>query len=107
MDDLQFISRYQNDAREWAVIGPLGAVQVWTRYNSIGFIYGGVEYHIRSTLDNCTKRRCHLLNGPCKHDGSSLQFDLHIAPALLPGLKENDAFMRHYLTRRYEYYFHA
>lgn len=115
MTDLTFIQQIQPyftgkekemPTREWAVVGPEGAVLVWARWSWSGnYFYGGVEYHHRKSDEDgwlCHTADCHLLHGDCYSDGSGLQFDEQIRPFLQPGLEPNEQFMRGFLTQRYK-----
>lgn len=114
MSDLTFISRFQPvydetiyPTREWAIVGPEGATQVWARKTNLGELLGGLEFHTHATLEDCTNVKCHLLNGPCRHHGSNLIFEDEIKPNIKPFLIYNADFMRDYLTKKYMSYFRA
>jgi len=105
MSDLTFYQQLRDsgdyEVREWAVIGPAGAIQVWCRESPFGLI-GGVEYHTRT---DSTGQECHLV-GHCNHDGSGLQFD-NIKTNIRPGLEVNNSYLQAFLTNRYCEYFNA
>lgn len=54
--------------------------------------YGGIECHTPTSEDNANHKNCWVIGGPCKHDGSSLQFVKDIVYALPSeyDLKPND-----------------
>ena len=73
------------NTHRWCVVGEHGAVDVWMTDNRGAYpdqnpnyaVYGGVEMHSRTKLYDQEKpnhKECWLLDGPCWHDGSSLQF---------------------------------
>lgn len=43
---------------------------------------GGIEMHKPCEADSAHHKHCWVLDGPCQHDGSSLQFREQIAPML-------------------------
>jgi len=80
---------------EWSLAGNDGGVHIHgfrSSYDGYGQEWlGGIEYHWATApdymdADNPSHEYCWLLNKPCWHDGSSLQFSERIAP-MLP---END-----------------
>ena len=78
----------------WGVRGKMGGVHVWAqRMNDQAAeisgcrYYGGIEVHraTPSEYDDPTKPdhyECWFINGPCWHDGSSLQFERQIKPMI-------------------------
>jgi hypothetical protein len=75
---------------EWSLSNGKGAISIWASYlNVLGFEswYGGIERHgaapPKHNPDEApSQEHCHLLNGPCWHDGSSLQFENQIKGVL-------------------------
>ena len=76
----------------WFLQGEQGAVHVWAtaapESNLFShYHYGGIEVHHKTPPDYMEDRepsheRCWILDAPCWHDGSSLQFEEAVAPAL-------------------------
>jgi hypothetical protein len=76
----------------WFIKGAEGGIHVWAkRYpddiaERLGERYfGGIECHSKEPTyegQTCSYDDCWLLNGPCFHDGSSLQFSEQIEPYL-------------------------
>ena len=61
---------------ELAVVGSLGAVQVWREFDKTrSKYYGGVEVHMRHGAGEPDQSYCSLLGGPCWHDGSTMAFE--------------------------------
>jgi hypothetical protein len=79
-----FFLRYETDDsgdwHQWAAIkrDKSFAVHIWCR-RAVGIVegdlYGGVESHTAATGDQVDHETCPFLNGPCRHDGSSLYFE--------------------------------
>lgn len=76
-------NRFGSWRHEWSAVGARGAISVWiteARSDSDSEAYGGVEVHYRTPPDYMiedapSQIKCHLLGGPCWHDGSSLAAD--------------------------------
>jgi hypothetical protein len=75
----------------WAITGDRGAIHVNAYYSEHPKLgrewYGGIEAHSPINQSEYgdgkpSHEHCWLLNGPCWHDGSSLQFSEEIAPSL-------------------------
>jgi hypothetical protein len=76
----------------WTLVGPTGAVHIWAEPNDPNFAarwnqeyYGGIEIHSPTRLYSFGDGKpdhdpCWLLNAPCWHDGSSLQFSEQVEP---------------------------
>ena len=74
------------DRFTWSVVGPYGGVHIWAQITPDrpfgDAMYGGVECHWPIKDGEPHFGECWLLNGPCRHDGSSLYFSERIAPVL-------------------------
>ncbi len=76
----------------WFLRGEQGAVHIWAtvapdRSYYGHYHYGGIEMHFKSPPKYMEDHKpshehCWVLNGPCWHDGSSLQFEENVAPLL-------------------------
>jgi hypothetical protein len=71
---LQRVKLDNKDGTRWCVVGPDGAVDFWFFHSTPTL--GGIEEHRRIPpsyrKDGPDHEQCHLLTGPCWHDGSSL-----------------------------------
>lgn len=79
MADQKIILRYERyaDSHCWAAIlqDKTIAVHIWARGLPDGDLYGGVEQHVTPKEgEKADHEKCPFLNGPCRHDGSSLYF---------------------------------
>ena len=64
------------DEESAAVVGESGAVEVWREFDKAHIAHvGGVEVHRRHGEGKPDTPHCKLLDGPCWHDVSSLDFD--------------------------------
>ena len=84
----------ERKTHSWAVVGEQGGVHIRATLmpDSAAQLFGGrfcggVECHWRQAPDWAAHEapshdHCWLLKGPCWHDGSSLYFDVNIAPLL-------------------------
>lgn len=64
------------DREYFALVGPLGAVEMWRRPSVNGEHYGGIEVHSKVEVDYAYGGydACYLTGGKCWADGSSLAF---------------------------------
>jgi len=81
------------DRHIWSLAGPLGGVHIWAKrtddktYRRYGERYfGGVECHSPKPLYDFAREpsdaHCWLIDGPCWHDGSALQFSEQVEPII-------------------------
>lgn len=72
----------------WMIKGEHGGIHVdaWVSSDSTGKYppewLGGIEKHKPCAEDVADHKQCWVIDGPCQHDGSSLQFREQIAPYL-------------------------
>lgn len=77
--------RADNMTHTWLIVGEHGAIHVDARlseFNGPKEWIGGIECHTRCDESVAHHKHCWALNGPCQHDGSSLQFSEEIAQML-------------------------
>ena len=72
------------ERRAWVAIDDHGAVEIWACEHD-GELYGGIEVHKATGEGEPSQDLCHLLLGPCWHDGSSYYFSKFLEPALVRG----------------------
>lgn len=87
-------SRTEDGRHTWKYVSAKGGVHIWAQevkpeLRGVLFdkFYGGIEVHWRKKPDWVSRdepdhAHCWVLDAPCWHDGSSLQFDEQIAPVL-------------------------
>lgn len=88
----QIVTRGNRETHTWGLTGPRGGIHVNAWESTGGFRderwYGGIEGHspVRRDYDSekPSHEHCWLIEKPCWHDGSSLQFSEQIAPYLTP-----------------------
>ena len=92
----------------WTVVGPKGAVHIWAVAQTTARLgaryYGCVECHWPVSADEEHHADCWLLNGPCRHDGSSLYFADYIAPMLSPENIEGENITRYIQSKLHDWY---
>lgn len=73
------VRKYERNAHRtiFAVVGERGGMHFWFHEDSDGEKHGGIEQHSRKPMYDWDRApsndKCWLLDGPCWHDGSSLQ----------------------------------
>lgn len=95
----------------WSVVGPAGGVHIWAQTNDPAFaerwgdrFIGGVECHWPVAADHSDHPVCWLLNGPCRHDGTSLYFGEQIAPMLSPKNIASESIAEYMKAELYDWY---
>ena len=86
-----FDPKAKNPRHIWSVKSPKGACHIWAVENPPNMpfygelYYGGIEIHSPTPMYGDAPphhEKCWLLDAPCWHDGSSLQFSEQIEPIL-------------------------
>lgn len=110
----------KGDRHFWFAKGDMGAAHIWAvqhdpkRAASYGEKYwGGIECHSPKPIYEHSEEskphhdNCWLLEGPCWHDGSSLQFSDEIEPMLrdCECVREMDEYLFGILRDRYHAWF--
>lgn len=98
----------------WSAKNEKGGVHIWAvrhKDKRMGERYwGGIEVHSPTPMhegqDEPHNDPCWLLEGPCYHDGSSLQFSEQIEPVLGHEIGQSDHdYVFSILRSRHAYYF--
>ena len=102
----EYVNRFGHPERSWFVIGRKGAIHfhVMDMGEKDGHEYGvrysgGLECHYRQPPDYMSEdapshERCHVLEGPCWHDGSSLYASETVIPFWLLAPDDHERMFR-------------